>query len=172
MKKPSLYIRKTKDPHEEISAFLIKPQPEGHKVNVTLRSKVWEVESHLVTSYNTTKLKEHKRLKKSQDGLLFLDGLDQGNDELKNFNSHNYLSTSAGHDSPQEARMSLVILSGWEKEILRLAIVDCLRLLPPSPQHPGRSHATSPWALGSCVSLQRMCLCQGKESDGCGWLSF
>ena len=135
-KKPVLFIRKTKVPGEYVSAFYIKPdsdddQPRKVSVDfardIDLDTKLIDIEKYLVETYSTSRYSDHKRQKTKQDVLLFLDGFVPGDEDLKTLNSFHYLSTSAGCDSPsgeQEDYLDLVILSAWEKESLRLALLQ------------------------------------------------
>jgi len=146
-KVPVLYVRKTKVPDEEISAFFLKQDPsksDTKKVSVNFAREidtqhpVADIETYLVHTYTSNSELIHKRLKTSQKALLFVDGVQQDDDDLKKFKAYNYLCTSAGHSLPsseQRSGMELVILNAWEKQTLKLAVMGSLELLPPSPQH-------------------------------------
>lgn len=164
-RKAVLYIRKTEVPNELVSAFYIRPDSCSTKrLQVIVDAArdidkivtVYKLEKYLGSTYTGSQYSVHKKLRTKQHALVFLDGLKQESEDLKNFTSYHYLTTSAGHDAPsgeQSQTMDIVTLSAWKKEDLRSAISDSLHLLPPSPTRRTTSasrEVASPGALDAC----------------------
>jgi hypothetical protein len=125
--KSVLYIRKTKTSQELTSVFFMTKKDDKLEIryNRTL-SEDWTVGNLMekVLEECAAIPPQESRVKVLEDKvLLFLDGLHEGDAELRG--PHHYLATSGGHDSivgESAIKATLVVLGGWQKAPLGMAL--------------------------------------------------
>jgi hypothetical protein len=130
---PGCFVRKTKDPQELSSVFLMKKmdEKEDGRTHITINysravdpdEKVKDLLKHALHVHGDIEPRDALAAVARNDVILYIDGAHEGDADLSI--PHHYLSTSGGFETPvgESARSStLVVLCGWQKVVLGKAL--------------------------------------------------